>query len=194
MPVTTAAGFCGQAKKFDYQAGMEKSLGVLFSIMTGSHLHTLQGSFAGELGYSNVLQVLDEDIAGSIGRFLQGSEIDDETLALDESLEVGTAPASFMNRPLTRKYWAHNRYSPFVADWGTHVDWVRGGKTDIVQRAREKADDIVASHRAAPLSAGQVAEVEQILSEARDYYRGNGLIAEDEWSPYERALQAADLP
>ena len=194
LPVTTAAGFCGQAKMFDYQAGMEKSLGLLFSVMTGSHLHTLQGSFAGELGYSNVLQVLDEDIAGSIGRFLQGSEVDDETLALDESLEVGTAPASFMNRPLTRKYWAYNRYNPFVADWGTHVDWVRGGKTDIVQRAREKAGDILASHRAAPLSAEQEAEVEQILSEARDYYRGNGLIAEDEWGPYERALLSADLP
>ena len=84
IPVTTASGFCGVAKQFDYQAGMEKSLGVLSSVMTGSHLHTLQGSFAGELGYSNILQVLDEEIAGNIGRYLLGTEINDETLAVGE--------------------------------------------------------------------------------------------------------------
>ena len=152
IPVTTASGFCGHAKQFDYQAGMEKSLGVLSSIMTGSHLHTLQGSFAGELGYSNILQVLDEEIAGSIGRYLLGTEINDETLAVDEALAVGTAPASFMGRPLTRQYWVKDRYEPIVADWGTHVDWVRGGKKDIVTRAGEKVEAILAEHRAAPLT------------------------------------------
>ena len=28
IPVTTASGFCGVAKQFDYQAGVEKSLGI----------------------------------------------------------------------------------------------------------------------------------------------------------------------
>ena len=192
--MTTAAGFCGHAKMFDYQAGMEKSLGVLSSIMSGSHLHTLQGSFAGELGYSNVLQVLDEEIAGSIGRYLLGTEIDDETLALDEALAVGTAPASFMGRALTRQYWAKDRYEPIVADWGTHVDWVRGGKTDIVARAQEKVQAILAQHRAAPLTTEQTALVDAVLGEAREYYRGTGLLSEEEWAPYMAALEAADLP
>lgn len=194
IPVTTASGFCGHAKMFDYQAGMEKALGILTSVMTGSHLHTLQGSFAGELGYSNVLQVLDEEIAGNVGRYLLGTPIDDETLAVDESLEVGTAPASFMGRALTRQYWVKDRYEPLVADWGTHVDWVRGGKKDIVTRAEEKVDAILAEHRATPLTAEQSAHVEDVLAEAREYYRATGLLSEEEWAPYMRALEEADLP
>lgn len=194
IPVTTAAGFCGHAKMFDYQAGMEKSLGVLSSIMSGSHLHTLQGSFVGELGFSNVLQVLDEEIAGSIGRYLSGAEVNDETLAVDEALEVGTAPASFMSRALTREYWGRGRYTPIVADWDSHVDWVRGGKQDIVTRAQAKVDSILAEHRATPLTPEQNALVEDVLQEAREHYRGNGLISDEEWAPYMAALEEADLP
>ena len=173
---------------------MEKSLGVLSSIMTGSHLHTLQGSFAGELGYSNVLQVLDEEIAGNIGRYLLGTEINDETLAVDEALAVGTAPASFMGRALTRQYWVKDRYEPIVADWGTHVDWVRGGKKDIVTRAAEKVEAILATHSATPLTPQQSGLVEDVLAEAREYYRGTGLIGDDEWEPYMDAIEEADLP
>jgi len=138
--------------------------------------------------------VLDEEIAGSVGRYLLGTEVNDETLAVDEALELGTAPASFMGRALTREYWAKDRYEPIVADWGTHVDWVRGGKRDIVSRAQEKVDTILNEHTVAPLSAEQDSLVEDVLAEAREYYRGNGLLADEEWAPYMAALEQADLP
>ena len=191
IPVTTASGFCGVAKQFDYQAGMEKSLGILSSVMTGSHLHTLHGSFAGELGYSNVLQVLDDDIAGSVGRYLLGTRIDDETLAVNEQLEMGTAPVSFMGRPLTREYWAKDRYEPTVANWQTHVDWVKSGKLDLLSQARAKVESILGEHAPVPLTHDQERNVEDVLLEAREYYRANGLLAEDEWGPYMEALESA---
>jgi trimethylamine--corrinoid protein Co-methyltransferase len=194
IPVTTAAGFCGAAKEFDYQAGVEKSLGVLSSVMTGSHLHTLHGSFAGELGYSNILQVLDDDIAGSIGRYLLGADIDDETLAVDEQLEMGTAPVSFMGRPLTRRYWARDRFEPVAADWDTHANWVKSGKVGLVSRARARVDAILGEHKPDPLTANQQKLIDDILQEAREYYRANGLLAEDEWAPYVAAVESATLP
>lgn len=191
IPITTAAGFCGMAKEFNYQAGMEKSLGILSSIMTGSHLHILHGSFAGELGYSAVLAVLDDDIAGSIGRFLLGTDVNDESLALQEQIEAGTAPTTFMNRALTRQFWTKDRFSPLVADWDTRVDWVQSGKPSLLTRAREKVDYILATHKPTALSGDQEDAIAEILAEARQHYRAQGLIAEEEWGPYMDALEAS---
>ena len=91
IPITSPVGFCGQAKMFDYQAAWEKALGVLFSVSSGSHLHVLHGSHGEELGFSNILQILDDDIARSIGRLLDGTEVSDETMATDLICEVAEA-------------------------------------------------------------------------------------------------------
>ena len=192
IPITSPVGFCGQAKMFDYQAAWEKALGVFFSVTTGSHLHVLHGSHGEELGFSNVLQVLDDDIARAIGRLLDGTEVDDESMATDLILELGTAPVSFMSQAHTRKYWMKDRFMPGVADWDTHVEWTRKGKTDIVSRAREKAESILATHRAAPLSSDQRRLIADVLDEAREYYRGTGLIDGEQWEPYMQALRTVD--
>jgi trimethylamine---corrinoid protein Co-methyltransferase len=192
IPITTPTGFCGQAKMFDYQAATEKALGVLSTVLSGSNLHVLHGSHGEELGFSNILQVMDDDIAGAIGRFLQGTEVNDETLALEIVREVGTAPASFMNTAHTRKYWAKDRFTPIAADWGTHVDWLKDGKKDITARAREKVEAIVSEHKPLPLTVEQGRAIDDILEEARRYYRSAGEILADEWGPYMNALQAAE--
>lgn len=189
VPITTPNGFCGESKMFDYQAAMEKSLGVLTSVLSGGNLHVLHGSHAHELGFSNILQVMDDDIASAIGRFVQGTEVSDETLALENVREVGTAPASFMNTAHTRKYWAKDRYTPGVLDWETHVDWVRSGKSDIVSRARERMEALIDGHKHLPLTDAQVDVVETVLAEARDFYRTRGDIAAEEWRPYQSALE-----
>ncbi len=188
IPVTSPVGFCGQAKMFDYQAAWEKSLGVLFSVMSGSHLHVLHGSHGEELGFSNLLQVLDDDIARAIGRLLDGVEVNDHALATDLVIELGTAPTSFMSLPHTREYWMKDRFLPGVADWQSHVDWVKGGKTDLVTRAREKVEKILATHTPAPLTPEQEQAIDAVLDEARGYYRDAGLISADQWEPYMQAL------
>jgi trimethylamine---corrinoid protein Co-methyltransferase len=193
IPITTPNGFCGEAKMFDYQAALEKSLGVLTTVLSGSNLHVLHGSHAHELGFSNVLQVMDHDIAGSIGRFLQGTRVDDETLALENVREVGTAPASFMNTAHTRKYWASERFTPDVLDWETHVDWVRGGKKDLVSRARERVEALLTEHVPSPLTNAQEQVIEDVLTEARTFYRSRGEIAADEWPAYLSAVEAGRI-
>ncbi len=188
IPITSPVGFCGQAKMFDYQAAWEKALGVLFSVSTGSHLHVLHGSHGEELGFSNILQILDDDIARSIGRLLDGTEINDETMATDLICEVAETQAGFMSQAHTRKYWMKDRFQPAVADWNTHVEWVREGKTDLVSRAREQLEEILAGHKPAPLSADQESIINDVLDEAREFYRGTGFITDDEWVPYMQAL------
>jgi len=194
IPVATPVGFCGQAKMFDYQAAMEKSLGVLSAVLTGSHLHVLHGSHGEELGFSNVLQVLDDDIAGSIGRFVSGAVVDDDTLGLELILNMGTSPTSFLNHEHTRRHWAAGRFVPLVADWSSHEEWVRRGKPDVVTAAREKVEEILATHRPAALDPVSARAIEDILSEAREYYRETKLISDEQWHDYERLLSRSRDP
>lgn len=192
IPITSPVGFCGQAKMFDYQAAWEKALGVLFSVSTGSHLHVLHGSHGEELGFSNVLQVLDDDVARAIGRLLYGTEVDDESMATDLILELGTAPVSFMSEAHTRKYWSKDRFVPRAADWDTHVEWRRKGGVDIVSRARDKVKTILAEHTPPPLTLTERNVIEDVLGEAREYYRHTGLISEERWGSYMETLRSME--
>ena len=81
-----------------------------------------------------------------------------------------------------------DRFLPGVADWQSHVDWVKGGKTDLVTRAREKVEKILATHKPAPLTPEQEKAIDAVLDEARAYYREAGLISADQWGPYMEAL------
>jgi len=157
-------------------------------VLSGSHLHVLHGSHGEELGFSNVLQVLDDDIAGCIGRFISGAPVDDDALAIDLILDKGVAPTSFLNHEHTRRHWVEGRFVPRVADWESHVEWTRRGKIDRITAAREVADSILASHRPRPLDPNVAAEIEDVLGEAREYYRKTGLISDDQWELYRAAL------
>ena len=193
--MTTAAGFCGHAKMFDYQAGMEKSLGVLSSIMTGSHLHTLQGSFAGELGYSNILQVLDEEIAGSIGRYLLGTRDRRRDAGGRRSARDAERPrrASWAgrSRASTGSRTATSRSSPTGARTSTGCAAARRTSSRARGRRSTRSSPSTARRRSRPSRARPS---RTCSAEAREYYRGNGLIGEEEWAPYTAALEAADLP
>jgi trimethylamine---corrinoid protein Co-methyltransferase len=190
IPITTGAGFCGEAKMIDYQNAYEKALGVLFSVLTGDHLHILHGSFNTELAFSNELQVLDDDIAGMVGRLLQGAEVSEETLAIDLINKVGTAPASFMHEAHTRSYWIRDRFWPLAAERSTYSEWAGGGKPDVLTLAKAKIDEILATHTPEPLPQHQSEAIDSILAEARGHYRKTGVISSDEWSIYMQTLQA----
>ncbi|MBM3499648.1 MAG: hypothetical protein FJX74_13390 [Armatimonadetes bacterium] len=194
LPIAAAQGFCGESKMFDFQAAWEKALGILSSIMTGSHMNVFQGSFATELGYSAVLAVMDDDIAGAIGRYLLGAEITEESLAIDLQLAMGSEPTSFLNTPHTREHWIRDRFLPSVADIGPYEDWVAAGKPELIDKARAKVEQIVAEHRPKALSADEEGIIEDVLREAREHCREQGLISDSEWSAYQEALEQAGRP
>jgi trimethylamine--corrinoid protein Co-methyltransferase len=191
LPIAAAQGFCGESKMFDFQAAWEKSLGILSSIMSGSHMNVFQGSFATELGYSSVLAVMDDDIAGSIGRYLQGAEISEDTLALDLQINMGCEPTSYLNTPHTRRHWMKDRYLPGIADIGPYEDWVAAGKPTLIDNARAKVECIVAEHEPRPLSPEHARVIEDVLQEAREHCRAHGLISDEEWETYTGVLEAA---
>lgn len=194
VPAYACAGAWTGSKAVDYQAGYEQSLAVFNAALAGAPVLIFQGGFTGELAASTVKAIIDDEVAGMIGRYLAGIRVDDETLAVDLIDEVGPLPGDFLRTKHTREWWRKEQFMPQLADRGSYDDWLAGGKKGALDKAREKMDEILTSHQPAPLSPEQETAVESILNEARQWYRENEMISDEEWEVYQEDLNSPDYP
>jgi trimethylamine--corrinoid protein Co-methyltransferase len=184
IPSCPGAGFTSTSKVIDYQVGYEKSLGALINALSGANLQIFQGGSSGELMYHPVLSILDNDVAGWIGRFLEGVSATDETMAIDLINQVGPIPGHYLSTAHTREWWRREQFVPQVADLTPYPVWVKGGKKDALALAKDKMEEILATHTPEPLTPDQEQAIEDILIEAREYYREKGMISDEEWAEY----------
>jgi trimethylamine--corrinoid protein Co-methyltransferase len=191
IPSCPGSGFTSISKKIDYQVGYEKSLGALISALSGAHLQIFQGGSSAELLYHPVLSILDDDVAGWIGRFLEGVTVTDDTLAIDLINHIGPIPGHYLGTAHTRDWWRHEQWLPQSADLETYPVWLRSGKKDALALARERMAEILADHHPLALTPQQEGAIEEILQEARAHYRETGLITDDEWQAYTQTLHTA---
>jgi trimethylamine--corrinoid protein Co-methyltransferase len=190
LPSCSSAGFSSNSKTIDFQVGYEKGLGALVDALSGGNLLIFQGGSCGELLYHPVLAILDDDVAGWIGRFLQGVTVADETLAIDLINQVGPIPGHYLSTAHTREWWRKEQWLPKAADLEAYPVWVRSGKRDALTLAQERMAEILASHVPESLTPEQEQSVEEILTDARQFYRDRGSISGEEWSAYVTTLQA----
>ena len=83
---------------------------------------------------------------------------------------------------------------PRTADRLTYPEWMAIGKKGCFDYAKERMEEIVATHKPTPLTPGQEEEIERILEEARTYYREKGLISEEEMATYRESMKAPNYP
>jgi trimethylamine--corrinoid protein Co-methyltransferase len=186
IPAWSNAGFASDSKKIDFQAGFEKSTGALMAALSGGHLQLYQGGSSSELLYSPELSVMDDDVAGWIGRTLDGVRVDGATLGIDVIDEVGTVPGHYLGTAHTREWWDKEDYFLAVADHEPYSSWVVGDKKDMLDHARDRVAEILSSHEPLPLTAAQEQGIEEALAEARARYREE--IPDDEWARYMKVI------
>lgn len=107
---------------------------------------------------------------------------------LNRQNEVGPIPGHYLNREHTRKWWRKEQFIPKVADRETYPVWIKSGKKDALALAKERVEEILATHKPKPLTPAEEQIVEDILKEAREYYRKKGLITDEEWTAYMKTL------
>ena len=96
---------------------------------------------------------------------------------IDLIKEIGSGPDFYLNKEHTRKWWKKEQYIPFVADTTGLPQWLREGKKTSLDRAKEKMEEILATHKVSiPLTASQEAEIERIIAEARKFYTKKGMM------------------
>jgi len=183
------------SKRIDFQSGYEKAQIALIAALSGVNSMLLHGSVHGELTHHPIQAILDDDVAGRIGRFISGVEVSDETLAVGLIEEVGPIPGHYLNKEHTRQWWKKEFFLPQAADILTYPEWMKTGKKSCLDYAKERMEKILATHKVLiPLTPGQEDDIERILNEARKYYKDKGLISDTEWAVYTKSLESPNYP
>jgi trimethylamine--corrinoid protein Co-methyltransferase len=99
--------------------------------------------------------LLDSDIIDMIKFFLQGVDVNDKTLSVDEVKEGG-CESNFLMSPMTLEYM-RTQSRPAFFERMNRTTWVNAGKPDPYDLANEKVKDILVNHQPAPLN-GSVAD------------------------------------
>jgi len=176
VPTSMAQDGYSSSKKIDFQNGYERAMSALLSALVGGDLSSLHGSVHAMLTYNPILSILDDDIAGWVGRFIEGVEVTDETLAIDLIEQVGPIPGQYLNTEHTRKWWQKEQFIPKAADRAPYPEWLKKGKKDAIALAKERMTEILAKHEPRPLTPEQDKAIDEILEEARSFYRQKGLM------------------
>ncbi len=108
--------------------------------------------------------VMDNEFAGMIKHVLNGIPVNDETLAVDVIHSVGPFK-DFLGTKHTLKHMK-SQSQPQLIDRRRRPNWEERGKTDIYQRACEKAREILETHQPDPLPNGVLTEIRSIIEEA----------------------------
>jgi len=182
------------SKRIDFQSGYERAIPAVIAALSGCNSIHLFGAIFGERTFHPVQAILDDDVSGMIGRFLEGAEINDETLALDLIDEVGPIPGYYLDKVHTRKWWKKEHFMPKVADRLSLPEWAQNEKKSAIDYARQKMEEILATHKPVPLTPKQEEDVERILEEARQYYHKKELISDEEMVKYRKSMKSSGYP
>lgn len=176
VPVWGIAPAFSSAKSIDFQCGTEKAMAAILAAVFGSHAIFMHGGVHAELTWHPLQAILDDDIAGMVGRFLQGIEITPDALALQVINQVMSGSGNFLEDDHTLRNWKSIEYIPRTADRLSTGEWTAQGKKGALQRAEARMQEILAHQELSYLSNDQSEAIEEVLREARSYYRQKGLL------------------
>ena len=194
IPIGNHSTGVSNSKKIDYQCGYEKTTSCLLSLLSGANEIGFHGCVYGELSFHPIQLILDDDVVGMIARLLEGVEVNDETLAIDVINRVGPIPGTYLIEEHTRKLWKKAQFIPKSADSLTYHEWREANKKDCIEYAKERMEKIIETYKPELLSNGEEEAIENILKEAREYYRKKGLISDKEWDAYKEDLKSPGYP
>jgi len=110
--------------------------------------------------------VMDNEFAGMIKFVLQGIPVNKETLAVDAIREIGIGK-DFLGHISTLNNMK-SQSQPQLIDRKMRERWAVSGSTDMYQRAIEKAQHILKTHKPDPLPADVLAAMRAIIEEAEE--------------------------
>ena len=145
----------------DEQAMAEASLTLLTEAMSGNNIIHDVGYLGAGNCYSLEQLVMCDEMINWVRRFMQGIEINEETLALDLIDSVGPH-GQYLDAEHTLRHYREHWY-PKLLDQRRFEDWTPGSPT-FRQRARQRIDQISTSHHPEPLPAHAQSRLDEIVA------------------------------
>lgn len=163
---STVTGYSGASKVADMQSGYEHLYNALLPALIGVDILAAAGSLDNCLISCYAMLVLDDELSSVIQRTLQGSEVNEDTLAIDVIEEIIKTKNSFLGHKHTRRHLrAGELWTPPIGDRSTYDNWAIN-KLKVEDKARQKAKELLATHKVVPLSPEADVEIDEILKKA----------------------------
>ena len=194
IPCWSNAASWTSSKQVDYQAGYELTTALVTQAMSGATAISYQGGLNAELSVSPEKAIIDDDVVGTIKRVMAGVNTSDEGFAIELINEIGPMPGTFMETDLTLDEWRDECYIPSVGNRESYENWINGGKKTVIDSAKDKMEQILKEHKIIFLDSSKEQVLEDILNDARNYYRKKGLISKEEWKIYQEDINSPNYP
>jgi len=159
--VTDVVGLPTDSKALDEQAGLEKGINAIFATLYGGNIVAGAGFIETIMTGSLEQLVIDDDLAGIMLRARRGIEVDDDRLA--SRLIQGIGPGGdYLTDPHTLRHMRSEIFIPAVLNRQNRHNWTRAGAQDLIQSARQRAKDLIATHSTPPLPEDISKELDRI--------------------------------
>lgn len=152
------------AKEPGWQAAVDDALSTLASVTAGAEMLNGCGLLEGSktLHYGHLL--LEAEVYGIVRRMAAGIEVTDESLALGAIRAVGPG-GTYLAHEHTRAHAGELR-RPGLWDRTPYEQWLRQGRRGALERADERAREILRTHAPQPLPGDVAAELRRLVARA----------------------------
>jgi len=135
----------------DAQAGFESMLSLLTTVNSGVNfvLHAA-GIVSSYLAFSYEKFVLDDEMCGMMRRYRRGITVTSDALASDLIARVGPG-GNYMMEDHTVRRCRTESWQPAIASRVDLASWQEGGRADVVTRAHQRWQRLLAEHQDPPL-------------------------------------------
>ena len=148
----------------DEQATYEAGLLTFLSAMAGSNLnHDVGYLDFGRTGSLEMIVVLDE-IIDQVRRLYRGIPVNDEMLAVDVIKAVGTE-GNFLTQMHTLNHLRSTQWQPKLISRVGYEKWQASGNTSLLDRGREKLQQILQDHQTAPIPDDQEKQIQRLVDQ-----------------------------
>ena len=158
------------SKALDAQAGLESTMGIILGAMAGVNVISGPGMLVSESCQSFEKLVIDNEVCGMALRLVEGIEVNADTLAIDVMRKVCPG-GHYLAEKHTREWLRKEVFMPSpVIDRLSLDGWRRAGAKDIIARARERVDEILATHEPEPLPPDVEEGLREVLRTVMERY------------------------
>jgi trimethylamine--corrinoid protein Co-methyltransferase len=152
------------AKILDTQAGYEQAIIILTHTLAAPDIAIGMGGLEGARMTSAEALVIDNEIIDYALRFVEGIEVNEDTLAVDVIDKVGPG-GIYLGEKHTVQHF-RERWMSRLSDISSYETWEKQGSRTIDEVAREKVREILATHKVTPIPEDVEKEIGRILKRA----------------------------
>jgi len=155
------------AKTLDAQAGIESAFSILAQGLAGLNLIHDVGYMDRGMVCSAEMLVMGDEVIGMAKRFIQGIEVNIETLAREVIERVGPG-GHFLQEDHTYQRFRKELWMPSLLTREHYDNWQAAGGKDMAQRVRERVKEIADGHQVLPLPDKTVAALERLKQQGEE--------------------------